>query len=319
MGPFENPVEIENCKHKFCFECFHLYLVNLINHNNIDKIPCPKNSCPNKELSESFFCQYLSSYDYSKYLKFKKQNIIARDPKKIFCPHCDSYAQIQGEIYESSNPNYKKTTLKCMNNHEFCSCGRPLHEKDCYKEEKEFQEYLKKEKIKKCPKCGFLIKKKSGCNHMICGNKACKFEFCWLCLKESLPGHYESGPCLGKQFINPDSIFYQLENKYQNSDKLIQKEKSKSFLRRFIIHLIINIIAFTYIFLLINKTFPKGSYKDLIYILICLIVELFFTVQRPLYKAFMRILTCNKIEKFKEINKVTEDEEYDNENNNEES
>ena len=49
---------------------------------------------------------------------------------------------------------------------------------------------------------------------MICGNKACKFEFCWLCLQESLPDHYESGPCLGKQFINPDSIFYQLENKY---------------------------------------------------------------------------------------------------------
>lgn len=119
--------------------------------------------------------------------------------------------------------------------------------------------------------------------------------------------------------INLIKKMHQLENKYQNSDKLIQKEKSKSFLRRFIIHLIINIIAFTYIFLLINKTFPKGSYKDLIYILICLIVELFFTVQRPLYKAFMRILTCNKIEKFKEINKVTEDEEYDNENNNEES
>ena len=49
---------------------------------------------------------------------------------------------------------------------------------------------------------------------MICGNKACKFEFCWLCLKESLPGHYEEGPCSGMQFIDPDSFFYRLEQKY---------------------------------------------------------------------------------------------------------
>ena len=33
LGKFENPLEIENCKHKFCFECFHSYLVDLINHN----------------------------------------------------------------------------------------------------------------------------------------------------------------------------------------------------------------------------------------------------------------------------------------------
>lgn len=34
---------------------------------------------------------------------------------------------------------------------------------------------------------------------MICTN--CKYEWCWLCLKESLPGHYdEGGNCEGLQF-----------------------------------------------------------------------------------------------------------------------
>ena len=47
MGPFENPLEIENCKHKFCFDCFNSYLDNLIKRNNIEKIPCPKNKCTN--------------------------------------------------------------------------------------------------------------------------------------------------------------------------------------------------------------------------------------------------------------------------------
>jgi len=163
MGPFENPVEIENCKHKFCYECFNSYLDNLITRNNIEKIPCPKNKCTNDNLSEEFFSQYLSEEQYFKYRQFKSKNDIARDPKKIFCPHCDSYAQLSGldQIPDPNSPNYVKSTLKCQNAHEFCSCGRPIHEGDCFQDEQEFKELIISEKIKKCPKCGFFIKKKT--------------------------------------------------------------------------------------------------------------------------------------------------------------
>ncbi len=216
MDDFEEPVEIENCKHKFCYECFNLYLVNLINNNNIDKIPCPKKNCSNKELSENFFSQYLSEQEYFKYRQFKSQNEIARDAKKFFCPHCNSYAEIQGNIddYDSNNPNYKKSILQCKNGHNFCSCGRPIHENDCFQDEKEFKELIANEEIKKCPKCGFLIKKNRGCNHMTCGNPLCKYEFCWLCMNEAVPGHYEFGPCAGRQFFDPNSFSYYMEQNY---------------------------------------------------------------------------------------------------------
>ena len=216
MGEFENPVEMEKCKHKFCYECFNSYLVNLINRNSIDQIPCPKNKCSNRQLSEEFFSQYLTEQEYFKYRQFKSQNEIARDAKKFFCPHCNSYAQIEGDIenYDANNPNYKKSILKCMNGHEFCSCGRPLHENECFQDENEFKELLVTEKIKKCPKCGFLIKKNRGCNHMTCGNPICKYEFCWLCMNEAVPNHYDYGPCAGKQFFDPDSFSHWLEQNY---------------------------------------------------------------------------------------------------------
>ena len=213
MGEIENPLEIENCHHKFCFECFHTYLINLININNIDKISCPKNGCFNTELSEEFFIQYLSQQEFLKYHQFQTQNEIARDRKKIFCPKCNSYAKIEEGIekLDANNPDYQKSILKCMNGHKFCSCGRPLHENECYKEEKEFNELIKKEKIKRCPKCGFLIKKNKGCNHMTCGNPTCKYEFCWLCMNEALPDHYNFGPCEGRQYLDTDSFQYWME------------------------------------------------------------------------------------------------------------
>ena len=215
LDNFDNPVEIENCKHKFCYDCFQNYLNNLINQNNIENIPCPEIKCHNKDLSIVFFSQYITEAQLIKYQNFKTENEIAQDKLKIFCPLCNSYAKIDNlDNYNPNNILYKKSKLKCQKGHEFCSCGRTEHEGECYHEGEEFKKLINKEKIKNCPKCGFLIKKNSGCNHMICGNKACKFEFCWLCLKESLPDHYEYGECEGKQFIDTDSYFYQLEQKY---------------------------------------------------------------------------------------------------------
>ena len=214
LDTITNEVIIEKCSHKFCSECFEDYLNNLINTNNIENIPCPEKKCNNKSLSPDFFSHYISEQQLIKYRNFKTQNEIASNKLKVFCPICNSYANIDNpDKYNPNNISYKKSKLICQNSHTFCSCGSPEHEGECYHESKEFKKLLIKEKIKKCPKCGFLIKKNSGCNHMTCGNKACKYEFCWLCLEESLPGHYKQGKCEGKQFIDPDSKFEQLRQK----------------------------------------------------------------------------------------------------------
>ena len=148
MSDFENSITIISCKHQFFQDCFHSYLINLIKNNKIDQIPCPKNKCKNKNIPEKFFSKYLSEGEYFKYREFKAKNEIARDATKIFCPFCNSYSDIDKDLldyFDSNNPNYIKSTLKCKKGHEFCSCGRPIHEGNCYKDEKEFKNFIKNE------------------------------------------------------------------------------------------------------------------------------------------------------------------------------
>ena len=213
----ENKVELENCHHKFCYECFNEYLMNLINQNKIGNIPCPVKDCSNKNIKEEFFSQYLTGEQYFKFRTFRSQNEIARDPKKMFCPLCEGYAPIENRMdykYDPNNPKYEKSTITCINGHNFCSCGIPLHDGDCYRDPNDFQKYLVSEHIKQCPKCGFYIKKNRGCNHMTCGNHLCKYEFCWICMKEAVPGHFEYGRCRGMQFIDTNSCMYKLKQKH---------------------------------------------------------------------------------------------------------
>jgi hypothetical protein len=70
---------------------------------------------------------------------------------------------------------------------------------------------------------------------------------------------------------------------------------------RFLVDLFINIITFGYLFLLINGMLPfnEAIVKDFIYIILGLITELFFTINDEFIKEAMRIITCNKCDKFK--------------------
>ena len=107
--------------------------------------------------------------------------------------------------------------------------------------------------------------------------------------------------CLGSIIKN----LYDLSKKYSTEGNESHFKRSSHFIYRYTLDLIINIIAFTYTLLVINKTFPKGSYKDFIYISICLTVELFFTVNESLFKAFIRLVTCGKYYKL-EVDKENE-------------
>jgi hypothetical protein len=122
------------------------------------------------------------------------------------------------------------------------------------------------------------------------------------------------------------SIIYgvcRLSRNYKESQDALKMSASRKYVCRFIIDLLINIITFGYILLLINKMVffiddEHKYFKDIIYICLCLMIELFFTLNSELSKELMRLLTCNKVERFKkkerpEEEAISDTEEVENE------
>ena len=188
------------CGHMFCTHCWNNYLKTLILEAKVDKIKCMDHEC--KEIiSEEFILTHISGDNnlVEKYYRFKKRAEILKDKNKKLCPNpdCDSFLQ------KSKLSKY----VKCENGHKYCfDCLKPPHgKKSCdFNIEKQFMDWKKGKRVKRCPRCKIYTEKNEGCNHMTC--VSCKYQWCWLCEGEYKYGHYDSGKCSGQQFTRADNL-----------------------------------------------------------------------------------------------------------------
>ena len=96
--------------------------------------------------------------------------------------------------------------------------------------------------------------------------------------------------CLIKLIINMKKL---IEESIDNLN--VQKELAcKMHLKRFIIDILINISIFSYSFFIINKNIPNEQYPDLIYVILFFMIELFFTMNKQLFKVIINIIICRK-------------------------
>ena len=99
--------------------------------------------------------------------------------------------------------------------------------------------------------------------------------------------------CIIKLLIN----IYQLKKERQNNnenERTNEKGINYHFIR-FIASFFINLATFGYVIILINKVFNMESFiMDLVYILLSLIAEMFFTINRELIKEVIKIITCTR-------------------------
>lgn len=210
------------CSHQFCNNCFIEYIQNMIYNAKIDLIKCPDNGC-SYPLEEEFVLSLLDDDYIAKYKIFKRRNEIEKVPNAIICPfpNCESFALRQSNNSQNKGMNeldnivievMNEEVLTCIDNHHhFCSkCHQQPHigENCNARLDRNFEEWKKKKKTKKCPKCKTEIEKLGGCNHMTCTKRNCNYNFCWICLGKYSSNHYSNPltPCFQMQYRQKESI-----------------------------------------------------------------------------------------------------------------
>ena len=193
---------VKNCGHSFCSSCWYDSLSVKIKENKLPSIKCLDYNCKEK-LSDEFIINILNTdIDLVKrYKRYKLELEIINDPNKKLCPYpnCDSYLELK---------DIKIKDVTCKNNHSYCfECLKKPHgnlpcNSNLYKS---ITEFAKNHFIKKCPKCGIIIEKNKGCNHITCIQ--CGYQWCWLCNQEYKSDHFSSGKCRGFQFYQPKNEY----------------------------------------------------------------------------------------------------------------
>jgi len=148
--------------------------------------------------------------NWNKFVKFKinKQKTAVGGSNYVNCPYpdCEEVMMIDPQIIWDF-------CMECDEGHQFCArCkNEGWHPpEECKKYDEQLMEQIKsknkkvEQTYKTCPKCGVIIEKNDGCNHMKCIN--CTFEFCWICLERFEEDHYalyNLFGCPGMMFANP--------------------------------------------------------------------------------------------------------------------
>jgi len=180
------------CIHRFCIDCFHAYIISMIEEGAVTGVKCPADDCLYK----------LSFYETKGVLQGSElelfEELITRNykPKEINkrlyeCLYCRTLVEVDKntKAYRCI-ACYKKYCLTCNFDHMGITCAEY---------QKNLQLDLKGLNIIACPNCKQNFEgDKKGCNFMQC---RCGSFFCRLCQKlleknDHHGSHYPQGPFL---------------------------------------------------------------------------------------------------------------------------
>lgn len=197
---------LKYCGHRFCEECWRLYIHTSINN---DGVGCLNLRCPNINPrcgavvgQDMVFSLGLSEEDASKYTTYLVRSYVEQNRRVKWCPapRCEYAVQIDVVTVNASREVVCNCSYKfCWNCLEECHC--PV---DCDTVKKWVSMINEGESqnlywiignSKPCPKCKRAIEKNSGCMRMTC-LQPCGFEFCWICLRHwNVHGYDTSVAC----------------------------------------------------------------------------------------------------------------------------
>eukprot|EP01113_Clastostelium_recurvatum_P026950 TRINITY_DN3240_c0_g1_i2.p1 TRINITY_DN3240_c0_g1~~TRINITY_DN3240_c0_g1_i2.p1 ORF type:complete len:524 (-),score=137.32 TRINITY_DN3240_c0_g1_i2:50-1435(-) len=194
----EEMYTLEECYHRFCFDCLSTHFRTQVGDGQTRTIKCPTPSC--KHIVTYQEIKHVVDPDtFAKYEEFLLRAALGDDPNCRWCPRpgCNN-AMIGTPI----NPMMVCSNDRCR--FAFCfNCREEWHaDATCAQyqqwkvENNEGEDRFRKwatANTKPCPKCQSSIEKNGGCNHMSCSR--CKHQFCWLCLELYKSDHWNNGKC----------------------------------------------------------------------------------------------------------------------------
>ena len=191
-----NPLIIE-CKKHVHGKCFVNYIEEELNNNRFP-IKCPL--CAGNQRHEINYktildCLLLNDKDN---LAVKLENIslnhlASNNPDEItFCPTagCNYMCSYDKKEFHLECPKCKKSyCLQCKTEwHKDMTCQEYQRSVNKDENDTKFEEYIKGNRLKQCPKCKRWVEKVSGCDHIQC---SCGAAFCYMCgnIKHPNEGH----------------------------------------------------------------------------------------------------------------------------------
>lgn len=197
-----------SCDHEFCLNCYSEYVRENIHNGRI--IRCINVEC-NLSITHADVEMLFQSKDgklAEPIPDMTKNHLLAAAAKAYIeshkqkwkwcpAPDCTNLTElVTRKPPKAENVNGEDVDIlnvpivTCPENHEFCyDCQYENHlpcpcwivklwVKKC-QDDSETANWIQAN-TQGCPKCGSLIEKSGGCNHMTCSK--CRYEFCWICL-----------------------------------------------------------------------------------------------------------------------------------------
>lgn len=176
-------VGTNDCKHRFCLDCWNDYLMERV----MTELPggivmCAAYKCEALVEDATVLCWLRDAKTKESFQSGMTNMYVQQNPRLRWCPGADC-------VYAISVSCVQSRSVRCRCEHEFCfGCGDVPHEPlDCSMMERWNPIKIRQESTddwllkytKPCRRCGIHIQKTGGCNYMYC--MACKTTFCWLC------------------------------------------------------------------------------------------------------------------------------------------
>jgi RanBP-type and C3HC4-type zinc finger-containing protein 1 len=175
---------LKNCLHEFCKNCLSQH----IEHSQEIEISCPFVSNNNQRcegfLDDREVRNLVTEEIYRKHLEKSIKSAENQSKNSFHCKkiNCPGWIEIVGHHLRTFECSVCKSIncIKCQAAHGRMTCWQfkaTLMPKGEDLSVRYIKQLVKNRKAMRCSKCGIVIEKTYGCNHMTCGN--CKNEFIW--------------------------------------------------------------------------------------------------------------------------------------------